>query len=77
MNSRLELDHVREEPGAWPSSELSVWAGCVTSAGRGVAGFWVSLLIILSLLDKDLKTISRHLFEVEFCFYKFKIKTNK
>jgi hypothetical protein len=42
----FELDHVREEPGAWPSSELSVRAALLLLA----AGFVVPRLPIALIL---------------------------
>jgi hypothetical protein len=98
MNGSFELNHVGEEPGAWPSSEFSVRAALLLLAAGLVVCRLPIALILLRLTGlwsircrrllgfiahyiipfwKRPKTISRYLFEVELCFYKFKIKQNK
>jgi hypothetical protein len=49
MNGRFELDHVREEPGTWPSSELSVWAALLLLAARLVVSRLPIALVLLRL----------------------------
>jgi hypothetical protein len=46
MNGSFELDHVSEEPGAWPSSEFFVWAALLLLA----AGLVISRLPIALIL---------------------------